>query len=209
MSETIFASVARWRSLLSAPPESFIREIARLRNEEPCEAKQAIDHYGSLLDQAVARFGRADEDSVAIVRAPGRVNLLGTHIDHRGGRVNPIAVRELVSIVFPREDGTVRLANADPEFSDAEFQISALLPDGSQDDWADWTLQTPAYLEAEGVLGDWSTYPRAAAAYFANKWGDPAACAATTHTWIRSFPRPPDSPARRRWWSAVRSSSTR
>ena len=30
---------------------------------------------------------------VIVIRSTGRVNLVGTHIDHRGGSVNPIGVR--------------------------------------------------------------------------------------------------------------------
>jgi N-acetylgalactosamine kinase len=106
-----------------------------------------------------------------IVRAPGRVNLLGTHIDHRGGRVNPIAVRELVMVCFPRSDGRIRLANANPAYPADDFLIKDLVPDAKVENWADWTLATPSALKAAGLLGNWSSYVRAAAAYFANSWG--------------------------------------
>ena len=175
MSDTCFAPVTEWRVLLNEPPEAFLASVAKLRNETPEDARKAAAWYASLLNQAVEAFGRADTDTVAILRAPGRVNLLGTHIDHRGGRGNPIAVREVASILFPRTDGTVRLANADASFGQEQFDIPALLPDGIVDDWPDWTLKTPEYLKAEGLLGNWSSYPRAAAAYFANSWGNPEA----------------------------------
>jgi len=65
------------------------------------------------------------------------------------------------------------MANADAEFPLRQFHIADLLPDGIVDDWADWTLSTPGRLKSSGLLGDWSSYVQASAAYFYNCWGMP------------------------------------
>jgi len=173
MPETVFAPASLWQKTLANPGRAFLGEIARLRNEREDQAAEAIRWYARLLAQALDAFGRGGDAPMAIFRAPGRVNLLGTHIDHRGGRVNPIAVRELLLLCFPRSDDRVWLANADPAFTSAEFAIPDLLPDGHVSDWADWTLGTPKLLREGGLLGHWSSYVRAAAAYFTNAWGGP------------------------------------
>ena len=41
---------------------------------------------------------------VLLVRSAGRINLIGMHVDHRGGVVNPIAVRETWCLCRPRQD---------------------------------------------------------------------------------------------------------
>lgn len=46
--------------------------------------------------------------------APGRVNVIGEHVDYNGGWVLPAAInRHLVMAVAPRNDDKVRLATAD------------------------------------------------------------------------------------------------
>jgi N-acetylgalactosamine kinase len=170
MNDIILAPASSWQHVLASPSKNLIAEVGRLRSEDPAVAKKSISWYADLVAGAVETFGREVDDEMALIRSPGRVNLLGTHIDHRGGRVNPIAVRELALVVFPREDGLVRIANADDRFAPDEFIIDDLLPNTPIEDWADWTLSTPETLEAEGLLGTWGSYPRAACAYMANLW---------------------------------------
>lgn len=173
MPTNVFRPASRWLGVTAGPDKTFVAEVARLRNESEAMARAAIRWYHGLVEGAIERFGCEGNTPLAIFRAPGRVNLLGTHVDHRGGRVNPIAVRELVVVCVPRADERVRLANASPEHTDAEFAIAELLPDGHVSDWADWTLGTPRLLKEANLLGHWSSYVRSAVAYFANAWGGP------------------------------------
>jgi galactokinase len=84
------------------------------------------------------------------VWAPGRVNLIGEHIDYHGLPVLPMALRQRVGVTFaPREDGRIHAASGD--YGAREFT------------WRD-DLQPVA-------AGDWENYLRAAAAAVARKWG--------------------------------------
>jgi galactokinase len=84
------------------------------------------------------------------VWAPGRVNLIGEHIDYHGCPVLPMALRQRVEVTFEaRSDGLIR-ATSEP-YGAREFE------------WRDGLEPvTP---------GDWENYLRAAAMAVARKWG--------------------------------------
>jgi galactokinase len=72
-------------------------------------------------------------------RSPGRVNLIGEHLDYNGLPVLPMALQRGVSIVLrPRDDGIVSLQNASPEFEPFEFEIAPGLPPEAQGHWGNY-----------------------------------------------------------------------
>lgn len=65
----------------------------------------------SISATFAAQFGRPAE---AVARAPGRVNLIGEHVDYCDGLVLPIAVRQSIWVaVSPREDRRASVVAAD------------------------------------------------------------------------------------------------
>jgi len=99
----------------------------------------------SLLEN---RFGAGRPPSV--VSVPGRVNLIGEHIDYHDLPVLPMAIDRRISIAFrPRGDRRIRVHNAGP-YPDREF---------------DWTDE----LEP-GDPGGWGNYLKAAAAAVGQHW---------------------------------------
>ncbi len=90
----------------------------------------------SPLEVARAAFQRAFERRPEFLsRAPGRVNLIGGHVDYNDGLVLPAAVDLEIAVAFtPRDDRRVRLY-AEGFDEKAEFDIGELTP-GSIDGWA-------------------------------------------------------------------------
>jgi galactokinase len=102
-----------------------------------------------LAKAALTRiFGPGGE--VQFVSAPGRVTLIGEHIDYHGLPVLPIALQRRVRVAFrAREDGRIRAASEG--YGAREFEwLPALAPVST---------------------GDWENYLRAAAQAIARKWG--------------------------------------
>jgi galactokinase len=85
-----------------------------------------------------ARFGGPDTPLV-LVRAPGRVNLIGEHIDYNGLPVFPMAVQRHVAILArPRADAVVRIASLAGGFEAREFTLSKDIPPHPTGDWINY-----------------------------------------------------------------------
>ena len=100
-----------------------------------------------------------------VVCSPGRVNLMGRHIDHQGGICNLMAIdSEIVLAASPRSDDRVNLWNAEQTaYPFRSFTFGELTADI---DWKDW-LQTldRQYIQriVSGSAGDWINYVKGAA----------------------------------------------
>jgi galactokinase len=96
-------------------------------------------------------------------RAPGRVNLIGEHVDYAGLPVFPMALQHAVHVaVLPRDDRMIRVATSDPGYEPREFELGP---------------EIEPFAE-----GDWGNYVKAAAVAAASRYG--ADCGADL--WIHS-----------------------
>lgn len=84
-----------------------------------------------------------------IIRAPGRVNLIGEHTDYNDGFVLPMAIDRAICIALrPRRDGRVVVHAVDLEDT-ADFSLEAL--QNTNEGWAEypkgvaWSLQEAGY----------------------------------------------------------------
>ncbi|MBI1318282.1 MAG: galactokinase [Candidatus Hydrogenedens sp.] len=85
-----------------------------------------------------------------VCRAPGRVNLIGEHMDYNGLPVLPMAIRQEILIAFaPRTDSRVVMQNVEPRFSPVEFENAATITRSAQGSWDNYTKAAFQKLNAE------------------------------------------------------------
>src|SRR5512147_380632 len=97
----------------------------------------------NIIDQITNRyketFGRAPAH---IARAPGRVNLLGEHVDYNDGFVLPAAIDRATYVVFsPADSDQTRLVAVD--FDEEALFSPQTIPSKTQTDGSplpEWTL---------------------------------------------------------------------
>lgn len=117
--------------------------------------------YIAVLERFIGTYG---DKKVMIARAPGRLNLMGRHIDHRGGGLNVMAVdRDTVFVVSPREDDVFNLVNTDAAYPDRVFSVKECLALAEYEDWLDYLEAPPTKDGLRNSRGDWVNYVKAAA----------------------------------------------
>jgi galactokinase len=103
------------------------------------------DPAASVAHGFAGRFGGAPD---ALVRAPGRVNLIGEHTDYNGGFVLPMGIDRAVWIALRRSrDRIVRVASLDYG-EEVAFSLDALERKGTG--WVEYLKGVAWVMEAEG-----------------------------------------------------------
>jgi galactokinase len=98
---------------------------------------------------AVEPRAAADPDAIRIVRAPGRVNLIGEHTDYNLGFVLPAAIDLEIQIAFvPTDDRRVELVSG-ATGERARFDLDAIGP--RRGAWIDYVAGTAWALAEAGV----------------------------------------------------------
>ncbi len=98
----------------------------------------------------------ASESDTRVVRAPGRVNLIGEHIDYHDLPVMPMALTRGVEIRYaPRADGRVVLRNADHRFEPLDFLIEEDPPRSPRGHWGNYVRAAAAAVCELAPPGAW------------------------------------------------------
>ena len=88
-----------------------------------------------------------------LVRAPGRVNLIGEHTDYNGLPVFPMALQREVRVVCaPRADAVVRLENLDARFEPRDFELARAIAPFESGDWGNYAKAAAQMLVARAGL---------------------------------------------------------
>ena len=105
----------------------------------------------ALIDALIAAEPEVADrrPEVRVVRAPGRVNLIGEHTDYNLGFVLPAAIDLEIRIAYlPTDDGQVRLTRLDSGEADA-FEIAEDRPRTGS--WLDYVAGTAWALSEAGL----------------------------------------------------------
>ena len=150
-----------WMNILQSNAPKLQATLARIYGTDDAHLQDRRRLMIRLLKAFARRHGW--HRNVIFCRAPGRVNLMGRHIDHRGGFVNVMAIsREVMLVASDRPDDRVTLENLEPgKFPPREFHIYDLLRDASWSDWTDFLASRAVQDVIESARGDWSHYARA------------------------------------------------
>ncbi|XP_064931950.1 N-acetylgalactosamine kinase isoform X6 [Columba livia] len=91
-----------------------------------------------LKEMFLSKFGTAPE---FYVRAPGRVNLIGEHIDYCGYAVLPMAIEQDILIaVKPVKSQVVQLANTDSSYLDFSTNVNNVQINKTKPQWHNYFL---------------------------------------------------------------------
>ena len=154
----------KWLEGFSNFDPSILKRLKEIygTNKKILESRRQL--YLQVTEAFIKAYG--SHKNTLISRAPGRINLLGNHIDHRGGYLNYMTFdRETLLMAAPRNDDLVVMHNANPNrFSPRSFEISKCLPQNQQGNWM-------RFIEEEShTPKDWGNYIKAAVLYLQDQF---------------------------------------
>lgn len=136
-------------------------EFVRLYGDD---AQAQEKRYVDIIDAFIERYG---DKKLSLSRAPGRVNLMGRHIEHRGGGINVFATGcDTVIAASPREDDFVNIADIEPSYPSVSFRIGETLSLGASTSWLDYLASAPVRDALAASRGHWSNYVKSAVLRF-------------------------------------------
>jgi len=159
---TQYATVHTWLKKIEDRRPALRRWIRQIYGDHPDLHEQKCRDVRKLLECYGKRFGF--DEKVCIVRAPGRVNLMGRHVDHRGGWTNFLAIhRETTAVAGLRDDQDVVAVNTRPRaFGPVRFNVSELIGRFAWGDWLNFVNSDYVRSLLYSAPGDWGNYIKAA-----------------------------------------------
>ncbi len=167
---TTYRPVHEWQQIVEAAEHNpsqplacqFNEKLRYIYGDHPELLVERRDAYRKLLRVCAETLGA--ERPVLLTRAPGRINIMGRHVDHQGGNCNLMAVdREVLVAAALREDDEVHLYNTQPDqFGPRRFSMSELLAELTWDDWLSLVNSDAVRQMVSRNGGDWAQYVRAA-----------------------------------------------
>ncbi len=162
LSPSQHATVSEWLGRLDAGGSDLNRWLQQIYGGHESLHRQKCRDLARVLRCYGKRYGM--DGKVCIVRAPGRINLMGRHVDHRGGWTNFLAIaQETIAVAGLREDDVVQAVSVEPrKFHPVAFRVSEIMGRLAWSDWinfvnSDW-VRDMIYRAA----GDWGNYLKAA-----------------------------------------------
>ncbi len=161
----LFQPLSSWQQFFAGMSKT-ASPVNRLLQEIYGNEAEIISRQSSLIKEALEKFAEFNppDSLTGIVRMPGRLNVMGRHVDHQGGNCNLMTISfETIMLVHPRTDDLVTINHCDTaQFPGSQFSISELV---AELPWEDWnsvvTSETLMKRFKEYGVG-WSEYIKAA-----------------------------------------------
>jgi N-acetylgalactosamine kinase len=157
--------VAEWQRIFPAQgtlPEASRQLLADCYGDDPAIVADRARALGSVLAEFARRHG--EEREVVLVRSPGRINLMGRHIDWQGGPCNLMAVsQEVLLVAGPRTDDIIEAHNVDPvAFPPVRTSLGQMVSRLNWDDWLSVVNSQELHRHLRELSGNWRLYIEAA-----------------------------------------------
>lgn len=167
-----YCSVSQWINKIERDRPVSRRWLRNIYGQHAELHQQKRKDLISVLQCYGKRFGF--EEKVCIIRAPGRINLMGRHVDHQGGFTNVLAIdRETVAVAGIRTDNNVVAVNAEPKkFKPVRFSISELIGQFTWTDWANFVNSDWVRKMLRTTAGDWGNYIKASVLRLQHQYRD-------------------------------------
>lgn len=155
-----------WIRNIAARTDETKEKFTALYGDDAVLIEERKNAYIDLLESFIGTFG---DKNIVIARAPGRINLMGRHIDHRGGGVNMMAVNcETLLAAAPRSDDLVNISDTDKTYKNYSFSISECLEgydcsgENGMDDWLRYIESVGTCSAVAKTKGEWINYVKSA-----------------------------------------------
>lgn len=100
-------------------PDAESTPIVKLTN---VTSAKIIDRIAELRRKFTETYGNAPE---YFIKVPGRVNLIGEHVDYCGYPVFPMAIEQCILLaVRPCDDGQLKLSNVNEKYESYTCDIN-------------------------------------------------------------------------------------
>lgn len=97
-----------------------------------------VDRYRNVTSKHKEKYGTFPD---FLARAPGRVNIIGEHIDYSGYSVLPMAIQQdIVMTVNANSSGTLNLTNTSPKYEDFSTSIKSFEINSTKPLWFNYFL---------------------------------------------------------------------
>ena len=166
-------NVDEWVELIKKRDEGL---ISRLKTIYGTNKKQLDERMSALLCVALKFKDVFGSQEVSFSRAPGRLNTLSMHSDHRGSYINPISLnREILFCFAGRDDDVIEVHNVNPNYESRCFSIgeeSPGFPITNESEWLDWTQKKTDERKAAGTNDDWVNKLKSVPVYLVTRFPD-------------------------------------
>lgn len=145
-----------WLQILTRGGRELKSQLTSYYGKDTGFVEERLKAYREVVKEFIRVYGENRE--CLIVRTPARINLLGLHIEHRGGYINCMLIgREIILVAGGRNDDRIELHNIEKEkYPPRAFSIDEEFPPRKRGNWLRF-IQERAIKQ-----GDWSNYVRAA-----------------------------------------------